>query len=103
MEHFDRYYLYDDGDGNKFKLKKSICKNHNIKLILSKSNAEKEFLKNSLKFLTIDNENTEFSDGFTGLHTESYASILKGGGFGLADVKTAIQIVHYICNAKLSN
>ena len=59
--------------------------------------------KRTYRCLTIDGEHTEFSDGFTNLHTASYTSILKGGGFGLADVKTAIQIVHDIRNAKLSH
>ena len=53
--------------------------------------------------LSIDEENFEFSDGFTDLHTESYKAILAGNGFGLEDVKAAISIVHDIRNCKTAN
>ena len=51
--------------------------------------------------ITIDNEEIEFSDGFTELHTESYKEILKGNGFGLEDARTSIQIVHGIRNSDI--
>ena len=50
--------------------------------------------------ITIGDEVFEFSDGFTDLHTESYRQILAGKGFGLDEVKTCIQIVYDIRNAK---
>lgn len=52
--------------------------------------------KRTYRSLSIDSEEFEFSDGFTDLHTESYRHILNGGGFGLEDAKTSIQIVHQI-------
>jgi UDP-N-acetyl-2-amino-2-deoxyglucuronate dehydrogenase len=51
--------------------------------------------------ITIDNEEIEFSVGFTELHTESYKNILQGKGFGLEDAKQSIQIVHDIRNAEV--
>lgn len=36
---------------------------------------------------------------FTDLHTVSYEKILKGGGFGLDEVKPSIQIAYQIRNA----
>lgn len=48
--------------------------------------------------ITIDNEEIEFSGGFTELHTESYKNILSGNGFGLEDAKPSIEIVHSIRN-----
>jgi UDP-N-acetyl-2-amino-2-deoxyglucuronate dehydrogenase len=51
--------------------------------------------------ITVDQEEIEFSGGFTELHTESYKKILKGNGFGLIDAKPSIEIVHQIRNSEL--
>lgn len=48
--------------------------------------------------ISIEGEEFEFSEGFTELHTLSYRDILEGGGFGLEEARTAIQIVHDIRN-----
>lgn len=48
--------------------------------------------------LTIEGEEYEFSEGFTELHTLSYKDVLSGGGFGIEEARTAIQIVHDIRN-----
>lgn len=52
--------------------------------------------------IVIDDQELEFSDGFTELHTKSYQEILKGNGFGLKDVRRSIEIVHDIRNAVIS-
>jgi UDP-N-acetyl-2-amino-2-deoxyglucuronate dehydrogenase len=52
--------------------------------------------KRTFRTLKIDGEEFEFSEGFTELHTESYKDILSGGGFRIAETKTAIEIVHGI-------
>lgn len=52
--------------------------------------------KRTFRSLTMDGEQIEFSDGFTELHTRSYEGILKGNGFGLADAKPSIELVHQI-------
>jgi UDP-N-acetyl-2-amino-2-deoxyglucuronate dehydrogenase len=52
--------------------------------------------KRTYRQLSIDGASIEFSDGFTELHTESYAEILAGRGFGIDEVRTAIEIVHQI-------
>src|SRR6185295_8069747 len=44
--------------------------------------------------LTVDGEELEFSSGFTELHTEVYRDILAGGGYGLADARPAVELVH---------
>lgn len=49
--------------------------------------------------IMIGDEELEFSDGFTDLHTVTYQEILKGNGFGLSDSKSSIEIVHHIRNA----
>ena len=50
--------------------------------------------------LTIDDEEIEFSGGFTDLHTVSYEEILNGNGFGINDVLPSIEIVSTIRNAE---
>ena len=52
--------------------------------------------------ITVDNEEIEFSGGFTELHSTSYEGILNGKGYGLMDAKQSIEIVHDIRNAELS-
>lgn len=52
--------------------------------------------------ITVDGEEIEFSGGFTDLHTKSYEEILNGNGYGPADARTSIEIVHDIRNAPIS-
>jgi UDP-N-acetyl-2-amino-2-deoxyglucuronate dehydrogenase len=50
--------------------------------------------KRTFRSLSIENQELEFSEGFTDLHTISYEEILKGNGFGISDAKPSIEIVH---------
>lgn len=52
--------------------------------------------------ITVDEEEIEFSGGFTDLHTVSYQEILAGRGFGLEENRVAIETVAHIRNASLS-
>lgn len=61
--------------------------------------AEKGF--RTFRSITIDNEELEFSEGFSDLHTESYKQILTGNGFGLSDARNSIHIVHDIRKAEV--
>ena len=47
----------------------------------------------------MEEEEIEFSGGFTDLHTRSYEEILAGNGFGLQEAKSSIEIVHEIRKA----
>lgn len=58
----------------------------------------KEKLQRTYRSITIDNEELEFSNGFTELHTKSYQKILLNEGFGVDEVKNSIEIVHDIRN-----
>ena len=49
--------------------------------------------------ITVENQEIEFSGGFTDLHTLSYQEILKGNGFGLEETKKSIETVYHIRNA----
>jgi len=48
----------------------------------------------AFRLITIDGQELEFSEGFTDLHTEVYRRTLAGNGFGIEDVKPAINIVY---------
>ena len=48
--------------------------------------------------ITVDDQEIEFSGGFTDLHTRSYEEILKGNGFGLDEAYGSIQTVSEIRN-----
>lgn len=52
--------------------------------------------------IVINDEEIEFSGGFTELHTKSYEEILKGNGFDLIDAKPSVEIVHQIRNNEVS-
>lgn len=54
--------------------------------------------KTTYRSLKIDDEEFEFSDGFTDLHIESYERILNGEGFGIKDALPSIELVHKIRN-----
>jgi UDP-N-acetyl-2-amino-2-deoxyglucuronate dehydrogenase len=49
--------------------------------------------------ITLDGEEIEFSEGFTDLHTLSYAEILKGNGFRIDETVPSIQTVYDIRNS----
>jgi UDP-N-acetyl-2-amino-2-deoxyglucuronate dehydrogenase len=49
--------------------------------------------------ITINDEEVEFSGGFTDLHTIVYQETLAGRGFGLQDAKPSIVLVHDIREA----
>lgn len=50
--------------------------------------------KTTYRSITIDQEEIEFSGGFTDLHTRVYEDILSGGGFGIEDARDSIALVH---------
>lgn len=55
--------------------------------------------KTTYRSLTLEGDEIEFSNGFTDLHTKSYADIMNGGGFRIQESINAIDIVHEIRNA----
>lgn len=54
----------------------------------------------TFRSIKIDNDEMEFSAGFTDLHVKSYSEILNGNGYGLEDAKTAVEIAHTIRESK---
>jgi UDP-N-acetyl-2-amino-2-deoxyglucuronate dehydrogenase len=55
--------------------------------------------KRTYRSLMMNNEEIEFSDGFTELHTKSYEGVLNGQGFGLSEAKSSIELAHEIRHA----
>ena len=55
--------------------------------------------KPSFRSLTMDGAEIEFSGGFTDLHTVVYDEVMKGGGFGLADARPSVELVHRVREA----
>lgn len=50
----------------------------------------------TFRSITVNDDEVEFSGGFTDLHTRSYQEILAGNGFGLDDNRAAIETVSAI-------
>jgi len=46
------------------------------------------------RFMLIDDEEIDFTDGFTDLHTEVYKEILEGRGNSIEDTHSAIELVN---------
>jgi UDP-N-acetyl-2-amino-2-deoxyglucuronate dehydrogenase len=59
--------------------------------------------KRTYRSLTLEGSEIEFSEGFTDLHTKSYAEILKGNAFGLVDGRPSIELVYQIRNSVASD
>jgi UDP-N-acetyl-2-amino-2-deoxyglucuronate dehydrogenase len=59
-------------------------------------------LHSTYRKIEVDDKEIEFSEGFADLHTEVYREIFKGNGYGLGDAKPAIELVHNIREAKIS-
>lgn len=55
--------------------------------------------KNTFRSITVDEEEIEFSEGFSDLHTVIYRNILLGGGFGIEDSRPAIDLVYNLGNS----
>ena len=53
----------------------------------------------TFRSLRMDEQEVEFSEGFTELHTHSYREIIAGRGFGPADARASLEIVHDIRQA----
>jgi len=59
--------------------------------------------KSTFRSMTVDDEEIEFSDGFTDLHTVVYREILAGRGFSIEDARPSINLVYELRNANASS
>lgn len=58
--------------------------------------------KTTYRSITINQEELEFSEGFTDLHKDSYTAILAGNGYGLEDARHCIETVNVIRTARIT-
>lgn len=56
----------------------------------------------TFRTIKIDNEELEFSSGFTDLHTESYKHIIEGNGFGINETLSSLKLAHQLRHATKS-
>ncbi len=61
--------------------------------------AVRETGQRTYRSITLDEEEIEFSGGFTDLHTRSYEEIIAGRGFGVEENRVAIETVARIRDA----
>ena len=55
--------------------------------------------RSTFRSIQVDGEEVEFTEGFTDLHTRVYEATLAGHGFGIADARPSIELVHGIKSA----
>lgn len=56
--------------------------------------------KPTFRSILMDDEEIQFSEGFTDLHTKIYEETLAGRGFGISDARPSIELVHKIRTSK---
>ena len=82
--------------------------NANVRWFLSLDKEDlpdSSLLNNSRTYrsIKVDNEELEFTNGFTNLHTKVYEDILNGKGFGINDARPSIEAVYKIKTSKVSS
>ena len=55
----------------------------------------------TFRSILVDGQELEFTKGFTDLHTRVYEETLAGRGFGIADARRSIELVHQIRHAPI--
>ena len=68
-------------------------------LSIDKNNLPHEAVEkgnSTYRSITIDNEEIEFTEGFTNLHTRVYQEILQGNGHGIDDARPSIEAAYDI-------
>lgn len=55
--------------------------------------------KRTFRSIKLGEDEFEFSEGFTDLHTDSYRHVLSGSGFDIEDARASIEAAHSIRNA----
>ena len=80
--------------------------NVNWSLSIDKNDLPEEAVKKGMRTyrsIKIDDEELEFTGGFTDLHTILYQEILEGKGFGLEDARPSIELAHRIRSQAVSS
>lgn len=56
----------------------------------------------TFRSIQINDQEIEFSSGFTELHTQSYQHILEGKGFGLEDARASVEVTSTLRNSEVT-
>ena len=56
----------------------------------------------TFRSIKIDNEEVEFTEGFTDLHTKVYSETLARRGFGIETARPSVELVYKIRNEKIT-
>jgi len=59
-------------------------------------------VRTTFRSITVDGQEIEFSEGFTGLHTRVYEEVLAGRGFRIADARPSVELTHRIRRADIT-
>jgi len=59
--------------------------------------------RTTFRSITVDDEEVEFTEGFTDLHTRVYEQTLLGNGFGIDDARPSIEAVFTIRNSAIKS
>jgi len=59
-------------------------------------------VKTTLRSITVDGQELEFSEGFNDLHTRVYEQVLAGRGFRISDARPSIELTHRLRRADVS-
>jgi UDP-N-acetyl-2-amino-2-deoxyglucuronate dehydrogenase len=58
--------------------------------------------RSTYRSIRVDDQEIEFSEGFADLHTRVYEMCLRGDGFGIADARPSIELVHRLRTCPLA-
>jgi UDP-N-acetyl-2-amino-2-deoxyglucuronate dehydrogenase len=59
--------------------------------------------KSTFRSITVDDQDIEFSEGFTDLHTRSYEEVLAGRGFRIDDARASILLAQQVREMALTS
>ena len=103
MERIEVHYSSADKMSGYIELERA-----NVKWFLStdRNDLPEEVSKNgktTFRSIIVDQEEIEFTEGFTDLHTKVYSETLVGRGFGLETARPSVELVYKIRNEKVSS
>lgn len=59
--------------------------------------------RSTYRLITVNDQELEFTEGFADLHTLVYQETLSGRGFGIADARPSIELVHRIRTSPITS
>lgn len=98
-QHSEVHLNQNDKMAGFIELKNAVVKWY---LSIDKNDLPQEAIDNNqttYRSIKIDEEEVEFTKGFTDLHTVVYEETLRGDGFGIEDTRDSIELVYGIRNA----